>query len=101
MDETSLSEDDVITLLNAFFIPIRVEESQRPDVDLRYNQNGWPTISFFTPQGVHLASVNYTPPEDFVGVLVKLINHYQENRQSLRVLSPKPQRRCRRVKTYR
>ena len=38
LDESTLSHDDNIALLNAFFIPIRVEESQRPDVDLRYNQ---------------------------------------------------------------
>ena len=43
MDEAALSDDEVITLLNAFFVPIRVEESQRPDIDLRYNQTGrWP-----------------------------------------------------------
>jgi uncharacterized protein YyaL (SSP411 family) len=83
MDETSLSDDDVITLLNAFFIPIRVEESQRPDVDLRYNQNGWPTISFFTPKGVHLASLNYTPPEDFIGFLVRLVDQYQQNTEAI------------------
>ena len=27
MDETALSDDEVIALLNAFFVPIRVEES--------------------------------------------------------------------------
>jgi uncharacterized protein YyaL (SSP411 family) len=61
MDETSLSNEEVQALLNAFFIPVRVEESQRPDVDLRYNQDGWPTIAFLTPAGDHLFSVNYTP----------------------------------------
>ena len=59
MDETALSDDDVITLLNGFFVPIRVEESQRPDVDLRYNQNGWPTITVLTPDGSQLFTVNY------------------------------------------
>ena len=83
MDETSLSDDQVITLLNAFFVPVRVEESQRPDVDLRYNQNGWPTIAFLTPEGVHLAAVNYTPLEDFVGLLVRLVDFYQSNRGAI------------------
>jgi uncharacterized protein len=83
MDETSLSDDQVIALLNAFFVPVRFEESQRPDLDLRYNQNGWPTIGFFTPAGAHLASVNYTPPEDFVGVLVRLVDFYQQNHDAL------------------
>ena len=66
MDETALSDDEVIALLNAFFVPIRVEESQRPDVDLRYNHGGWPTIAFLTAQGEHLFSVNFMDPEPFI-----------------------------------
>jgi uncharacterized protein YyaL (SSP411 family) len=83
MDETSLSDEQIIALLNGLFIPIRVEEAQRPDIDLRYNQDGWPTIAFLTPGGTHLASVNYTPPEEFVGLLARVVNYYQENAASL------------------
>ena len=83
MDETSWSNDEVIALLNAFFIPIRVEESQRPDVDLRYNQNGWPTIAFLTPAGDHLVSVNYTAPEPFTQLLVRLVDAYQRDKSTL------------------
>jgi len=83
MDETSLSNDEVIALLNAFFIPIRVEESQRPDVDLRYNQNGWPTIAFLTPSGDHLVSVNYIAPEPLTQLLVKLVDTYQRDKSML------------------
>jgi uncharacterized protein YyaL (SSP411 family) len=77
LDETTLSNDDVIALLNAYFIPIRVEESQRPDVDLRYNQDGWPTIAFLTPGGDHLFSVNYLAPEAFVNLLVRVVSSAQ------------------------
>lgn len=83
MDETSLSNDEVIALLNAFFIPIRVEESQRPDVDLRYNQDGWPTIAFLTPAGDHLLSVNYTAPEPFIRLLVRVVDAFQRDKASL------------------
>ncbi len=83
MDETSLSHDEVIALLNAFFVPIRVEESQRPDVDLRYNQNGWPTIAFLTPAGDHLLSVNYTAAEPFIQLLVRLVDTYQRDKSTL------------------
>ena len=83
MDETSLSNDEVIALLNAFFIPIRVEESQRPDVDLRYNQDGWPTIAFLTPAGDPLFSVNYTAPEPFINLLVKLVDSYQRDKMAV------------------
>ncbi|MAF37311.1 MAG: hypothetical protein CL696_00245, partial [Chloroflexi bacterium] len=65
MDENALSDNETIALLNAFFIPIRVEESQRPDVDLRYNQNGWPSIAILTPDGGHLFTVNYMGTDPF------------------------------------
>ena len=83
MDETALSDEETIALLNAFFIPIRVEESQRPDVDLRYNQNGWPTISFLTPGGGHLFSVNYMDTDPFVDLLVKTVHQFQGDKDSL------------------
>ncbi len=83
MDETSLSNTNIHALLNAFFVPIRVEESQRPDVDLRYNQDGWPTIAFLTPVGDPLFSVNYTAPEPFLDLLVKMVDAYQRDKIAL------------------
>ena len=82
MDEGALSDDEVIALLNAFFMPIRVEESQRPDVDLRYNQNGWPTIAFLSPSGDHLFSVNYMDTEPFINLLVTTVSQYQEDKDA-------------------
>lgn len=83
MDETTLSVDETQTLLNAYFIPVRAEDAQRPDLNARYSQNGWPTIVFMTPQGDHVASVNYIPPNDFCDVLVRLYQMYTEQRQEL------------------
>ena len=89
MDETTLSNDDVITLLNALFVPVRVDESQRPDVDVRYNQDGWPTIAFLTPEGDHLVSVNYMATEPFLDLLVRLVNYYQQEKMALQALQAK------------
>jgi uncharacterized protein YyaL (SSP411 family) len=83
MDDTTLSNDEVIALLNAFFVPIRVEESQRPDVDLRYNQNGWPTIAFLTPAGDDILRVNYLAPEPFISLLVRLVDAYQRDHTTI------------------
>ncbi len=91
MDEAALSDDEVIALLNAFFVPIRVEESQRPDIDLRYNQNGWPTIAFLTPDGGHLFSTNYNDPEPFINVLVKMIDLYKRDKEALFLASAQPE----------
>ena len=72
MDETTFSDTEVIALLNAYFVPVRVEDAQRPDIDVRYNRNGWPTIVFLRPDGDYVASVNYLSPRDFGDVLVRV-----------------------------
>ncbi|MBM4363087.1 MAG: DUF255 domain-containing protein, partial [Deltaproteobacteria bacterium] len=51
MDETSYSDGEVIRLLNERYVPIRVDNDQRPDVNRRYNLGGWPTTAFLTPDG--------------------------------------------------
>ncbi len=84
LDETSLSDDQVIALLNAFFVPVRIEEAQRPDVDLRYNQNGWPTIVFISPEGDDIFTTNSLSPREMIDTLVKVISHYQQEKGAIR-----------------
>jgi uncharacterized protein YyaL (SSP411 family) len=79
LDETTLSADDVRLLLNAYFVPIRLEESQRPDVDLRYTRDGWPTIAFLSPRGEPILSVNALEPEPFISLLVKLVDAHDQH----------------------
>ncbi len=84
MDEQAFSETENIALLNAYFIPLRVEYTQRPDVDARYNLNGWPTIAFMTPAGQLLAAVNYLPADQFKELLIDVYMSYQQRKDELR-----------------
>lgn len=79
MDETTFSSEEVIALLNAYFVPVRVEDAHRPDIDVRYNENGWPTIVFMNASGDYLAAVNYLSPGDFSDILVRV--HVAHERQ--------------------
>jgi uncharacterized protein YyaL (SSP411 family) len=88
MDETTLSDDEVVALLNALFIPIRVEESQRPDVDLRYNRDGWPTVAFLTPDGAPILTVNYLLPGRFRDLLADVHRLYASSRRSPTMQGP-------------
>ena len=90
LDETTLSAEDVQLLLNAYFVPIRLEESQRPDVDLRYTRDGWPTIAFLSPSGEPILSVNALEPEPFISLLVKLVDAH--DRGTLPAGHPEPRR---------
>jgi len=63
MDETSYSDGEVIRRINADYIPVRVDNDQRPDVNRRYNLGGWPTTAFLTPDGEILNGGTYIPPD--------------------------------------
>jgi uncharacterized protein YyaL (SSP411 family) len=78
MDEEAFSQTENIALLRAYFIPIRAENSQRPDLDARYNQNGWPTIVFMTPLGVPIVAANYLNTEDFQDMFLRVYIAHQQ-----------------------
>jgi uncharacterized protein YyaL (SSP411 family) len=84
MDEGAFSDDENIALLNAYFVAIRAEDTQRPDVNTRYNLNGWPTIAFMAPEGELLGATNYLPSEEFGNLLARLYTGYQEKKAEIR-----------------
>ena len=69
MDETSYSDERVIELVKSRFIPVRVDVDRRPDISLRYNQGGFPSVAFLTGTGTFLAGRLYTPPDEMVALL--------------------------------
>ncbi len=77
MDEQAFSDRENMALLNAYFVALRVEDAKRPDIDARYNLNGWPTIAFFTPTGELLSAANYLPAEEFKELLLNVYLDYQ------------------------
>ncbi len=80
MDETSYSDPRVIERIKERFIPVRVDNDRRPDVNARYNQGGWPTTAFLAPAGALLAGATYMPPDQMLGALDQIANFYKENR---------------------
>ncbi len=72
MDQTSYSDGRVIDLVNSRFIPVRVDVDQRPDISLRYNQGGFPSVAFLTADGEFLAGRPYTPPDEMADLLERV-----------------------------
>jgi uncharacterized protein YyaL (SSP411 family) len=85
MDEGAFSDRENLALLNAYFIALRAENAKRPDIDARYNLNGWPTIAFFTPGGELLAAANYLGADDFKELLLNVYLTYQQKSAAQRL----------------
>src|SRR5687767_11494132 len=63
MDETSYSIPEIIEIINDRYVPVRVDNDERPDVNRRYNMGGWPTTVFLTPEGEIIHGGTYVPPD--------------------------------------
>jgi hypothetical protein len=75
MDRESYENAETAALINKFFIPVKVDRDERPDVDTRYQsavsavsgQGGWPLTGFLTSDGRPFFGGTYFPPEDAMG----------------------------------
>ena len=83
MDETTYADPSIISLLNSQFIPVRVDTDQRPDIDARYRQGGWPTTSILLPTGEIVFQANFLEPEAMREVLLESQKHYRQNKQAM------------------
>ena len=83
MDETSYSDGEVIRLANERYVPIRVDNDQRPDVNRRYNMGGWPTTAFLSPDGEVLHGGTYIPPEGMRQYLTQVADVWKERKDEL------------------
>jgi len=83
MDETTLSEPSIITIVNNDYIPIRVDSDLRPDVNQRYNRNGWPSVVILSAEGEPLWGGVYVPPKQMLYYLGHVRRYYSENRHEI------------------
>jgi len=71
MEHESFEDDDTAELLNAHFVPIKVDREERPDIDSIYmgfvtattGSGGWPMSVFLTPEQKPFYGGTYFPPE--------------------------------------
>ncbi|HEY1882942.1 MAG TPA: DUF255 domain-containing protein [Candidatus Cybelea sp.] len=83
MDETTYSDPGVIETINRRFVPIRVDNDKRPDVNSRYNMGGWPTTAFLTPSGRTLTGATYLPPAQMRRALDEIARFYTEHKPEI------------------
>ncbi len=83
MDETTYSDPGVIETINRRFVPVRVDNDRRPDINARYNMGGWPTTAFLTPDGRTLTGATYLPPAQMHRALEEIARFYHERKDEI------------------
>ncbi len=83
MDETSYSDPGVIDAIARSYVPVRVDNDRRPDINARYNMGGWPTTAFLAPDGTTLTGATYLPPQQMRNALEEIARFYAERKDEI------------------
>ncbi len=102
MERESFENEQMAALMNQYFVSIKVDREERPDIDSIYmqalqtmtRQGGWPMTMFLTPEGKPFYGGTYFPPQDrsygrgtrmpgFSSILVSVAKAYRERRQEI------------------
>ncbi len=101
MERESFENEEIAALMNKYFVSIKVDREERPDIDSIYmqavqamtQQGGWPMTVFLTPDGRPFFGGTYFPPDDrqygrqvmpgFRRILLSLAEAYQSRRQDV------------------
>lgn len=90
MERESFEHDHVAEIMNEYFVCIKVDREERPDVDAVYmdalqamgTRGGWPLNVFLLPDSKPFYGVTYLPPQNWVQLLKSVnnafLNHYNE-----------------------
>ena len=76
MEHESFSDPNIASLMNQYFVNIKVDREERPDLDAIYmsavvsitGQGGWPMSVFLTPDQKPFYGGTYFPPEPRYGM---------------------------------
>ena len=83
MDETTDADPEVARRMNEWFVPVRVDNDERPDINDRYNLGGWPTTAFLTPEGDLITGGTYFPAPQFREILARIHEAWSRNRDEI------------------
>jgi len=86
MEHECFEDEEVAALMNKFFINVKVDREERPDVDQVYmtavqlmtQKGGWPLNCFTLPDGSPIYGGTYFPKEQWMHILKSLF-HAQQN----------------------
>lgn len=97
MAHESFENEQTAAYMNEYFVNIKVDREERPDVDAVYmaatqamtGQGGWPMTVFLTPDAEPFYAGTYFPPRDgqgmpsFLRVMTSMVRAWTEDREKV------------------
>lgn len=97
MERESFEDSNVASIMNEYFVNIKVDREERPDVDKVYmsfvqassGSGGWPMSVFLTPDLKPVSGGTYFPPKDMYGragfktILLNMAKQWADQRQKV------------------
>ncbi len=88
MERESFENESIAAILNEYFVPVKVDREERPDVDEIYvtavqlirGTAGWPLSVFLTPDGEPFYGGTYFPPAVFADLLRQVAHLWRTQR---------------------
>src|SRR6202165_5932173 len=81
--EAAYSPPAGLDLINREYVPVRVDNDVRPDINQRYNMGCWPSTAFLTSSGDILTGATYMPPDQMADALTKVATYYRTNQTDI------------------
>jgi len=91
MERESFENEGIAEIMNHFFVCIKVDREERPDIDAIYmeavqvmgQQGGWPLNAFLTPDAKPFYAGTYFPTRYWENLLLRIANLFKDNRADL------------------
>ena len=91
MEHESFENDSVAALMNEYFVSVKVDREERPDVDRIYmgaaslltGRGGWPLNAFALPDGRPVWAGTYFPREQWMNILQQFASLQQNDYERL------------------
>ena len=91
MEKESFMDEKIAEIMNTFFINIKVDREERPDIDKIYMESiqnmgingGWPLNIFLTPNQKPFYGGTYFTKNNWKNLLVSVSDAYKNNREEI------------------
>jgi uncharacterized protein YyaL (SSP411 family) len=89
MEHECFEDEEVAALMNTYFINVKVDREERPDVDQVYmtavqlmtQKGGWPLNCFTLPDGRPIYGGTYFPKDQWMHILKSLVHTFKNDRE--------------------